>query len=47
VVAGMLSQKYIKYWLLIAFFLKIINSAECNYQIHDKKILAIVKSLEE
>jgi hypothetical protein len=24
-----------------------MNSAECNYQIHDKKILAIVKSLEE
>jgi predicted carbohydrate-binding protein with CBM5 and CBM33 domain len=24
-----------------------MNSAECNYQIYDKKILAIVKSLEE
>ena len=24
-----------------------MNSAECNYQIHDKEMLAIVKSLEE
>jgi hypothetical protein len=47
VVAGVLSQKYIEYWLPVVFFSKIINSAECNYQIHDKEILAIVKSLEE
>jgi hypothetical protein len=46
-VAGVLSQKYIKYWLLIVFFLKIINSAEYNYQIYDKEILVIIKSLEE
>ena len=28
-------------------FIKIMNPAEYNYQIHNKEILAIVKSLEE
>ena len=47
VVAGVLSQKHREHWLPVAFFSKTINSAECNYQIHDKEMLAIVKSLEE
>ena len=47
VVAGVLSQKHGKHWLLVAFFLKTMNLAKCNYQIHDKEMLAIVKSLEE
>ena len=47
VVAGVLSQKYIEYWLPVVFFSKTMNSAECNYQIYDKEILAIIKFLEE
>ena len=47
VVAGVLSQKHREHWLPVAFFSKTMNSAECNYQIHDKEMLAIVKSLEE
>lgn len=30
-----------------AFFSKKLNSAECNYEIYDKEMLAIVRSLEE
>ena len=47
VVAGVLSQKHGDQWLSVAFFSKTMNPAECNYQIHDKEMLAIVKSLEE
>lgn len=47
VVAGVLSQKHQEDWLPIAFFSKTMNPAEYNYQIHDKEMLAIVKSLEE
>jgi hypothetical protein len=31
-------------WHPVAFYLKTISSAECNYFIHDKKLLAIVRS---
>lgn len=47
VVAGVLSQKHQENWLPVAFFSKTMNPAECNYQIHDKEMLAIVRSLEE
>src|SRR6266536_4669828 len=47
VVAGVLSQKHREHWLPVAFFSKTMNPAKCNYQIHDKEMLAIVKSLEE
>ena len=47
VVAGVLSQRHEECWLPVAFFSKTMNPAECNYQIHDKEMLAIVKSLEE
>jgi hypothetical protein len=47
VVAGVLSQKHGDDWLPVAFFSKTMNLAECNYQIHDKEMLAIVRSLEE
>jgi hypothetical protein len=46
-VAGVLSQKHSDQWLLVVFFSKTINPAEYNYQIHNKEILAIVRSLEE
>jgi hypothetical protein len=43
VVSGILSQKQRDdLWRLIAYFSKTINSAECNYPIHDKELLAIV-----
>ena len=47
IVARVLSQKYGKDWLPVTFFSKTINPAEYNYQIYDKEILAIVRSLEE
>jgi hypothetical protein len=47
IVAGVLSQKHGDQWPPVAFFSKTMNPVECNYQIHDKEMLAIVKSLEE
>jgi len=32
---------------LVAFFLKNLNPAECNYEIYDKELLAIVKCFEQ
>jgi hypothetical protein len=34
-------------WLPCAFFSKKNNPAECNYEIHDKELLAIIRCLEE
>jgi len=31
----------------IAFFLKKMNSAECNYEIYDKELLVIIRAFEE
>ena len=43
VVAGILLQLYLDgKQYLVAFFSKIINLAECNYEIHNKEILAII-----
>jgi hypothetical protein len=47
VVARVLPQKHREHWLPVAFFSKTMNPAKCNYQIYDKEMLAIVKSLEE
>jgi hypothetical protein len=47
VIARVLSQKHKEHWLPVVFFSKTINLAEYNYQIYDKEMLAIVKSLEE
>ena len=33
-------------WRLVAFLSKSLNETERNYEIHDKKMLAIVKGLE-
>jgi hypothetical protein len=47
VIASVLSQQYTdKQWYLVAYFSKTIAPAECNYGIHDKKMLAIVRSLD-
>ena len=43
VIAKILSQLYLDgEWYPITFFLKIIDPAECNYKVHNKKILAII-----
>ena len=43
VIAGILLQLYLdNKWYPIAFFLKTINSAKYNYEIHNKEILAII-----
>jgi hypothetical protein len=45
VVATILLQKYNDYWFSIAFFSKTIVTTELNYEVYNKEILAIVKSL--
>ena len=43
VIAGILLQLYLdSKWYPIAFFLKTIDPAECNYKVYDKEILAII-----
>ena len=47
VIAGVLSQLHADgEWHSVAFFSKAIALAECNYEIHDKEILAIIRALE-
>ena len=46
VTAGVLSQIYDNMLRLVAFFLKKMSLAECNYIIYDKKLLAIVKNFK-
>ena len=46
VTAGVLSQMHNGILRQIAFFLKKMLSAECNYMIYDKEPLAIVKSFK-
>ena len=33
-------------WRPVAFLLKSLNETERNYKIHDKKILAVIRGLE-
>ena len=43
VIVGILSQLYLDgEWYPIAFFSKTMAPAECNYEVHNKEILAIV-----
>ena len=46
VVVEVLSQMHGKVLKPIAYFLKKMTPAECNYMIYDKELLAIVKSFE-
>jgi hypothetical protein len=47
VIAGVLSQQHTnKQWYSVAYFSKTMTPAKCNYSIHDKEMLAIVKSLD-
>ena len=44
---GVLSMKCEdKLWRLVAFLSKSLNETERNYEIHDKKMLAIIRGLE-
>jgi hypothetical protein len=48
VVAGVLSQHgKDQHWHPIAYFSKTMAPAECNYEIHDKELLAIIHALEQ
>jgi len=48
IIAGILSQLHEdEQWYLVAYFSKTMAPAECNYDIHDKEMLAIVKSLDQ
>ena len=48
VIAGVLSQQHPDgQWYPVAYFSKTMAPAECNYGIHDKEMLAIVKSLDQ
>ena len=48
VIAGVLSQLYPDgEWYLVAFYSKTIDLAECNYKIHDKEMLTVVRSLNQ
>jgi len=33
-------------WRLVAYILKSLNKTECNYEIHDKEMLAVIRCLE-
>ena len=48
VIAGVLSQQHADgEWYPVAYFSKTMALAECNYRIHDKEMLAIVRSLDQ
>jgi len=43
VIAGILLQLYLDgEWYPIAFFLKIMDLAKCNYEVYNKEMLAII-----
>ena len=44
VLAGVLSQRHNEDWLPVAFFSKTMLPAELNYAVHDKEMLAIIRS---
>ena len=48
VIAGILSQKHADgLWHPVAYFSKKMTPAECNYEIYDKELLAIIRAFEE
>ena len=44
-IGGVLSQEQDGKWKLIAFLLRMMQPVERNYEIYDKKLLAIVEAL--
>ena len=47
VIAGVMSQEHDQAWKPVGYFSKTMSPAELNYPIHDKELLAIVKSLQQ
>ena len=48
VIAGILSQQHSDTeWYSVVYFSKTMAPAECNYEIHDKEMLAIIRSLKQ
>lgn len=48
VVSGILSQKQKDdLWKPVAYYTKMMSPAECNYPIHDKEMLAILRAFEQ
>ncbi|QSZ33856.1 hypothetical protein DSL72_005429 [Monilinia vaccinii-corymbosi] len=45
VIASVLSQKHGDEWLPVAYFSKTMVAAELNYEVHDKEMLSIIRSL--
>ena len=33
-------------WRLVAYILESLNETECNYKIHDKEMLAVIRCLK-
>jgi len=46
VIDACFSQSYEGMWHPVAYYFRKLSSAEQNYDIHDKKLLAIVAALE-
>ncbi len=46
-VGAVLSQKQNRKWRPVAFMLKSLSAMECNYEIYDKELLAIMLALNE
>ena len=48
VVAGILSQQHSDTeWYSVVYFSKTITLTECNYKIHNKEMLVIIRSLKQ
>ncbi|KAL1979106.1 hypothetical protein VTN96DRAFT_6844 [Rasamsonia emersonii] len=47
VIGGVLSQRLDGLWHPVSYFSKTMAPTELNYEIHDKEMLAIIRSLEE
>ena len=47
VTGGVLSMEYEdEIWRLVAYFSKLLNETEKNYEIHNKEMLAVIRGLE-
>jgi len=46
IAAGILSQLHGNVWKPVAYFSKKMSLAKCNYEIYNKKLLAIIKAFE-
>ena len=47
IIGGVLSQEHEDGWHPVAFYCKTMSPTKCNYEVHDKDMLAIVKAFKE